>query len=147
MVTLPPLRTRPEDVPLLVRHFLNDSGASDREVDSDALEQLCLHDWPRNVRELQAAVERALFGAEDATMLTVEHFAPFLRRAARAHEPEAPAPAPTPPASPEAEALKATLTETAGDVEAAARRLGISRSQLYRRAQRYDIAVASFRKR
>jgi DNA-binding NtrC family response regulator len=59
-IEVPPLRRRREDVPLLVRYFLEMFG-KDRRVDgiSDAaLEALCRHDWPGNVRELENLIER-----------------------------------------------------------------------------------------
>lgn len=63
-ITLPPLRDRLEDLPLLIDHFLR---ASNKELNSqatrfspDALEVLSCHDWPGNVRELQSAVRYAV---------------------------------------------------------------------------------------
>ncbi len=58
-ISLPPLRERREDIPLLVQHFL---GRSERPVTirSDALEQILAHDWPGNVRELENVITRAV---------------------------------------------------------------------------------------
>jgi two-component system response regulator GlrR len=63
-LTLPPLRDRREDIPLLARHFLKKYS---REFDSDvtdfsqqALDLLMIYSWPGNVRELEHAVERAI---------------------------------------------------------------------------------------
>jgi len=63
-LTLPPLRDRREDIPLLARHFL---GKYSREFDShvhdfsdEAMDMLMVHSWPGNVRELEHAVERAI---------------------------------------------------------------------------------------
>ena len=59
-VTVPPLRERPEDVPLLIAHFLkqyNPEG-TDRRFSDDAMELLRRHSWPGNVRELKNFVER-----------------------------------------------------------------------------------------
>lgn len=63
-LTLPPLRDRREDIPLLARHFLEkysrefDSGLTD--FSQDALDLLMVYSWPGNVRELEHAVERAV---------------------------------------------------------------------------------------
>lgn len=58
---LPPLRERPDDIPLLVEAFYRElSGRPDAQVPADLLAALVAHDWPGNVRELRAAVERAL---------------------------------------------------------------------------------------
>ena len=63
-LTLPPLRDRREDIPLLARHFL---GKYSREFDShvhdfsdEAMDMLMVHSWPGNVRELEHAIERAI---------------------------------------------------------------------------------------
>ena len=62
-IELPPLRDRPEDIPLLVQHFLKKSttGASPRniKIDPKAIVALQGYDWPGNVRELENAIERA----------------------------------------------------------------------------------------
>ena len=62
-VTVPPLRERKEDVPLLIEHFLGVSAArmqkSPCELESTALELLCEYNWPGNVRELENLVTRA----------------------------------------------------------------------------------------
>jgi transcriptional regulator with PAS, ATPase and Fis domain len=58
-VVVPPLRERPEDVPVLVEHFTRGIAGAKRFSDA-ALETLRAYDWPGNVRELQFAVERAM---------------------------------------------------------------------------------------
>jgi two-component system response regulator PilR (NtrC family) len=63
-VNLPPLRTRKEDVPLLVQHFLEKYGEEnnrkDLELAPEALDLLLDYDWPGNVRELENVIERAV---------------------------------------------------------------------------------------
>jgi transcriptional regulator with PAS, ATPase and Fis domain len=63
-VDLPPLRNRPEDVPLLVTHFLNkfsaENGKTARQIAPDALRPLIDYAWPGNVRELENVMERAV---------------------------------------------------------------------------------------
>ena len=59
---LPPLRERPEDVPILARHFLESRAGIDGAVPhmtEQTMDALARHDWPGNVRELQNALERA----------------------------------------------------------------------------------------
>jgi len=66
-VRLPPLRERREDIPALVRHFVDGAEPTVRreirEVPADVLDLLARHDWPGNVRELRNVVERALITA------------------------------------------------------------------------------------
>jgi len=63
-VTLPPLRQRLEDLPLLVGHFLQRCNAeNDKEVEAvaqDAFERLLTYEWPGNVRELENVIERGV---------------------------------------------------------------------------------------
>lgn len=63
-VQLPPLRSRREDIPLLVNHFLRryseENGMPLRHIAHDALRPLLDHDWPGNVRELENVIERAV---------------------------------------------------------------------------------------
>ena len=63
-VQLPPLRERPEDIPLLASHFLMMLEADPALLDDETKERLASYDWPGNVRELRNAVERLAFGAE-----------------------------------------------------------------------------------
>lgn len=65
---LPPLRERPEDIPVLIQHFLKLFGAQenkqDLSVSQEAMEVLLQHDWPGNVRELSNELQRAVALAE-----------------------------------------------------------------------------------
>jgi DNA-binding NtrC family response regulator len=67
-VTLPPLRDRRSDIPLLVEHSLNRfarmAGGKRKEVSREALEVLLDYSWPGNVRQLESAIERALLLCE-----------------------------------------------------------------------------------
>jgi DNA-binding NtrC family response regulator len=63
-LTLPPLRERCDDIPLLVRHFLikytRESQKQVSHVSEEALQLLMMHRWPGNVRELEHVIERAV---------------------------------------------------------------------------------------
>src|SRR5690606_24096677 len=67
-ITLPPLRDRREDIPLLARHFLTQHARRYRKAiegfDAAAMQLLLDHPWPGNVRELDHAVERAVLMAQ-----------------------------------------------------------------------------------
>ena len=61
-IDLPPLRERPEDIPLLVTHFLTKyarAGDAPKKVAPEAMERLLSYRWPGNIRELENAIERA----------------------------------------------------------------------------------------
>ena len=81
-IYLPPLRERPEDIPLLVEHFAQTyaeaNGRPVPRVENDALAALREYSWPGNVRELQNYVERAIVLAADDS-LTLEQFPPHVR--------------------------------------------------------------------
>ncbi|MBL8784552.1 MAG: sigma 54-interacting transcriptional regulator [Deltaproteobacteria bacterium] len=69
-VRLPALRHRPEDVPLLVEHFLAASGSSEVQVGWETMRRLQQHPWPGNVRELKNYVDRAVVLAEHGRLET-----------------------------------------------------------------------------
>ncbi|QDC00579.1 sigma-54 dependent transcriptional regulator [Mesorhizobium sp. 8] len=77
-IHVPPLRERRDDIPHLVRHFMQRVGATDphRRIDGitdETLAMLAAYDWPGNIRQLENAVYRASVLAE-GTMLTPEEF-------------------------------------------------------------------------
>lgn len=74
-IQLPPLRERPEDIPLLVRHFLSvDDARAPLRISAGAEAQLQAYAWPGNVRELRNVCERARIVAGASTLLEVPHF-------------------------------------------------------------------------
>jgi two-component system nitrogen regulation response regulator GlnG len=70
-VTLPPLRERREDIPLLTEHFLAKyaAGIGERAIAPDALDRLVGYDWPGNVRELENVIQRAMVMATAGAIL------------------------------------------------------------------------------
>jgi len=82
-IEIPPLRGRPEDIPVLAEHFTarygEELGTQARLLSESALDQLCAYEWPGNVRELENAIKRALVLASH-DVLAPEDFA-FLRGA------------------------------------------------------------------
>ncbi len=77
-LSVPPLRERPKDVPLLIDHFLErfrvSLGKPVRTVADDALERLVAYSWPGNVRELENVIERALILSPSETLCLDESF-------------------------------------------------------------------------
>jgi formate hydrogenlyase transcriptional activator len=74
-IRLPPLRERPEDIPLLVRHFAGQHAQRLHKpvhtIPAEALEALTRYPWPGNVRELQNVIERAVILARDGVLRPV----------------------------------------------------------------------------
>jgi formate hydrogenlyase transcriptional activator len=74
-IRLPPLRERPEDIPLLVRHFAQQHAQHLHKpihtIPAEALEALTRYPWPGNVRELQNVIERAVILAHDGVLRPV----------------------------------------------------------------------------
>jgi DNA-binding NtrC family response regulator len=73
-ITVPPLRDRPGDIPVLARYFVDrfcrDLKKKSLIISPEALEQLKAYRWPGNVRELQNCIERAVILAEGDAILT-----------------------------------------------------------------------------
>jgi len=57
-ITLPPLRQRPGDIPVLVAHFLEKFKAGSKRMSADAMQALVRYQWPGNIRELENTIER-----------------------------------------------------------------------------------------
>jgi PAS domain S-box-containing protein len=77
-ITVPPLRQRKEDIPLLVEHFVNGYakkfGKTITSVSPRALQTFQSHSWPGNVRELANAIERAIIHAKGTVLHSVDRF-------------------------------------------------------------------------
>jgi DNA-binding NtrC family response regulator len=137
---LPPLRERREDIPLLVRHFIDRLAIELRrdvhDVTDGALMMLLEHDWPGNVRELENAVERAMVTC-GASVLRAQDF-DFLAADTRARTDER-VPADLPLREVEKRVIEATMRRLGGNITDVAQALGIDRSSLYDRLKRHGI--------
>jgi two-component system, NtrC family, response regulator AtoC len=146
-IHLPPLRERPEDIPMLARLFVERfAGKLHRPVsgiDPLAMDLLRAHTWPGNIRELENAIERATLLCDGTTVM------------ARDLPPELQAPAPRQSSSTEPtplreriraatqrierDAILEALRMTEGNVTRAARKLGLSRRGLQLKMKELDI--------
>ena len=140
-VVVPPLRERPEDVPLLVEHFSR-SLPRPRPFTADALAALAEHDWPGNVRELRFAVERALLLAE-GDAIERHDLPPEIRNGGGAVAAiDAPAPAVAGAArerAPDAARIRHALEQSRWNRQKAAALLGVSPRTLFRWMQRLGL--------
>ncbi|MEW6754119.1 MAG: sigma-54 dependent transcriptional regulator [Candidatus Latescibacterota bacterium] len=138
-IHLPPLRERPEDVPLLVEHFAaiyaRKYGAPARPLSPAALDKLRAHPWPGNVRELQHAVERAVILCEGLTLGPDD----FLLRGGEAHALEGPTLEQYNLDEVERQVIDLALRKHQGNVSRAARELGLTRTSLYRRMGKHGL--------
>ncbi len=144
-ITIPPLRERPDDIPLLVSHFLHKLTAGAVSIDPAAMEILTSYEWPGNVRELENIMERAIILADGneitAEDLNVSIFPEQLRKKARVSSPSSGGLGVSGLTLEELERryLLQTLEETGWKKKAAAETLGINPSTLYRKLQRYGM--------
>ena len=135
-IALPPLRDRREDIPLLALHFLRQHAQRYRKhlngFDPGAMQALLHHPWPGNVRELDHVVERALLMAQqdvvkaaDLGLRSGREASPRLEEMSLEEV--------------EGYLIQKTLARFEGNVSQAANALGLSRSALYRRLERYKL--------
>ncbi len=148
-ITVPPLRERPEDIPLLTYHFLKrcsrDFGKQVSGIHPAVLERLLQHRWDGNVRELENVVERAVavsegeeltlndlpdeLGTVTSIVRGVQALAPF-REAKECFEKEY---------------LVAAIAQARGNVSLAARLTNIPRQNLYDKLEKFGIDVEEYR--
>jgi len=151
LLTLPPLRARREDIPLLVEHFIERfnglTGKDVRNVSGDGMRVLMRYDWPGNVRELEHAIEHAFVLVKDRT-IALSHLPEVVSRAGGSEPglPASPAAA-TEPGQPstvladsQRQAILAVLQRNHWNRDAASRELGLSRTTLWRKMQKLGIA-------
>jgi DNA-binding NtrC family response regulator len=146
-LSLPPLRDRREDIPVLARHFAEKYAAQCRmecpHLPSEFIDRLQSHTWPGNVRELANFMRRVLTLSEsqviDATCFDLEFYGHAgLRRASEAPAPNG-MPAGTPIWQVEKMHLEKTLALTAGNRTHAAELLGISLRTLRNKIREYGL--------
>jgi two-component system NtrC family response regulator len=132
-IHIPPLRERPEDLRLLLSHFLREYGGSEAEVTPEAWEILLGHSWPGNVREVQNVCQRLAILSRGVPV-TPDLLPSDLRAGAR-----------VPPARGEGlwdlerEAILTALREHGGNRSAAARSLRIPRHVLLYRLKKFGL--------
>jgi DNA-binding NtrC family response regulator len=139
LLTLPPLRERREDIPLLFQRFADQAahryGASPIEPSEGRLHELLAHDWPGNVRELRNAADRFVLDGSDGGALANAASAPC-----RLTLPQ------------QVDLVEKTLIEQAlarceGSVQRAMDELGVPKKTLYDKLHRHNIDLDSFRSR
>ncbi len=143
--SVPPLRERKEDIPLLARHFLKEFsgqyGRRPREITDDAIETLMRYSWPGNVRELRNVIERIVIMNPTTTRFERKHLPPLVyrdgnRRAGgdflTLHQART---------AYERDYILKKLDDNHGNISRTAEVLGLERSHLYRKMKTLGIAV------
>jgi two-component system nitrogen regulation response regulator NtrX len=144
-LTLPPLRERKEDIPVLARHFLKEFSSQysrrTKEIADEALEVLTRYSWPGNVRELRNVIERIVIMNPTVQRLERKHLPSVLYREGSRrslgdfttlHQARA---------AYERDYILKKLDENNGNVSRTAEVLGLERSHLYRKMKTLGIAV------
>ena len=140
-IYLPPLRERKEDIPLLVRRFVAEFARThDRQfhgISADAMVLLVEYPWPGNVRELRNLVESLLLTSDNASVDCSE--LPDALQAMQLRGVIAEGVATSSLEDAERLAIMRAMKSVHGNLAQAARALGISRSTLYRKVERYHL--------
>lgn len=140
-ISLPPLRERREDIPLLVKHFVarcaKEQNATEKIIAREAMSALVNYQWQGNVRELQNAIERAFILSGDE--IELENLPPKIRAGAENNfemrDPEGLRPTLE---EMERRYIREIMTATGEEKTHAAEILGIDLSTLYRKLKRYE---------
>jgi DNA-binding NtrC family response regulator len=153
-ITMPPLRERKEDIPILVRgflrHFCKANEKPHLDLAPDAMEALLVYDWPGNIRELRTAIEHGVVMAT-GPRITLRDLPMAVRQAATAKLPAGISAtqafgektSPLDLHETERKLIAQALAATNGNVTAAAKKLGISRRTLHRKINEMNLAKKS----
>jgi PAS domain S-box-containing protein len=142
-IHLPPLRERREDIPLLIKHFIDRARRKTRKpitgMSPEALDLLGAHDWPGNVRELINVIEYAFVLCPEGP-IQKEHLPAMISLHGEVQAKARPAISPARGAD-ERQRLIDAITRTGGKKSEAARLLGVSRVTLWKLLKAHNIQV------
>ncbi|HNW59750.1 MAG TPA: sigma-54 dependent transcriptional regulator [bacterium] len=143
-IKLPPLRERREDIPLLAGHFLQkyarQEGKTIEGITPDALDLMMAYHWPGNVRELENAMERAMVLA-NGVEITAKDLPAAVRSLGEKRIYESDNTLASWIEKLEEEALRQALLECEGNISQTAKKLGIGRATIYRKAKKYGLPM------
>jgi two-component system, NtrC family, response regulator HydG len=139
-IHLPPLRERPEDIPLLVEHFLQSYTRKYRKelkkVSDEAIRKLQHYAWPGNIRELQHALERAVIMSDGEELEASDFF--FLNQG-QPIESRGTDTSNFNLDDVERNVIQKAINIHEGNISKAAKELGLTRASLYRRMQKHGL--------
>jgi len=137
-ITIPPLRERVNDIPLLANHFITMYTGKYRKtisgIDEEAISKLQSYHWPGNIRELQHAIERCIIMTENNSLTTHDFF--FLTVDT---DRDNNSPLNYNLEEIERNVIKKAIDKHHGNISKAARELGLTRASLYRRLEKHGL--------
>lgn len=147
-ITMPPLRERRDDIPLLVRHFIEKYNTSFGTIIEGVTEEaeavLLNYDWFGNVRELENTIERAVQIAPKR-LIDMDDLPVYIQSNPRSRGHLPPAAQMNGIRSSEYNTLVEVLKDNGGNIKAAAAELRINRATIYRKLEKYNIDYRKFR--
>ncbi len=139
-ISMPALRERSDDIPVLIRHYLDmfarESGKNIKDIDYEAMQALLAYEWPGNIRELRNTIERAVVLA-DGEVITIHDLTDKFRTLDIEGVPTSSLRQALD--NFERDYIKRSLTENKGNKEATANKLGIDLATLYRKLKKLRI--------
>jgi len=137
---LPPLRSRPEDIPVLTEHFMSVyGGGRNYQIEPETYEAMASYTWPGNVRELENAIKRALALSTAPGVLSRKYLVPTSFSPVQVTQANSPQPLKEIVAASEKSHILNVLNLTGGNRTKAAEILGISRKNLWEKMKAYGI--------
>jgi two-component system C4-dicarboxylate transport response regulator DctD len=147
-ITVPPLRERPDDIPLLISFFLKQAAGRNNltipNIPERTLSDMLRYTWPGNVRELKNVIERMVITAQDGT---AGHFKPDESSEAMKllSLPSGQGRLRIELEQTERMVIETALREQCGEINSTCQSLGISRRALYERMKKYGLDKKDFR--
>jgi PAS domain S-box-containing protein len=134
-ITIPPLRERKDDIPLLAKHFLDRycplMNKQIKNISQEAMDLLCNYPYPGNVREMENIIQHSIVISKGSTIIP-QDLPESLRKSKSIPTPES-------LADMEKRTIVATIQECNGKLNCVAKKLGIHRSTLWRKMKRFGI--------
>ena len=144
---IPTLKSRSEDIPLLINYYLEQQADKPIKISVRALNALMKYHWPGNVRELRNVIERAVTLLDEDDTIDINHLPSHVVRAASAKRPDLELSELALRGvvwEQEEKTIRAALARCKGKKVHAAKMLGISRSLLYSKMRRYGMSPLTF---
>jgi transcriptional regulator with PAS, ATPase and Fis domain len=145
-ITIPSLKERRDDIPLLAQRFLHrlrtKLGNDQLAISEEALTRLCRYSWPGNIRQLQHELEKAAILSDPSGTIGEQHLSPDIRNAPGTLTSQPVGSLRASVEQLEIEMIERVLNETDGNIQRSAKILGLTRKGLKDKINRYGIGSA-----